>query len=189
MELLVFSRAPAGQASAMSVRNGPAEIVFTRTVGPNSLENAVVSAFRAALEAAYVPKSGSGQSAPDDDTLMIEPPSPATMRWPTSAESRKGPLKLTPTTLSNSSSEVSADDGARGDMPALFRSTSKRPNPAYAASTSASMSAQRPTWQPTASARRPISSPSGATASQASTLRLVITTSAPARAKADRKST
>src|SRR3546814_20951088 len=118
MELLVFSRAPAGQASAMSVRNGPAEIVFTRTVGPNSLENAVVSAFRAALEAAYVPKSGPGPGAPADAALMIEPPSPDTTLWPTTAESRKWPLKLPPVTLSNWSSELSAGAGAKGDRAA-----------------------------------------------------------------------
>ena len=35
---------------------------------------------------------------------MIEPPSPAAIRSPTSADSRNGPLRLTPTTLSKSSS-------------------------------------------------------------------------------------
>jgi hypothetical protein len=34
----------------MSVRKGPAEIVFTRTVGPNSRANIWVSASKAALE-------------------------------------------------------------------------------------------------------------------------------------------
>ena len=59
---------------------------------------------------------------------MIEPPSPAAIRSPNSAHSRKGPLKLTDTTLSNSSSEISARDGYKGELPALLTSTSQRPN-------------------------------------------------------------
>ena len=58
---------------------------------------------------------------------MMEPPSPSYIRWPISAVSRNGPLKFTPITLSNSSSEVCADDGASGDMPALLTRMSTAP--------------------------------------------------------------
>src|ERR1700712_1837626 len=112
----------------MSVRNGPAEMVLTRTVGPYSRANAVVSALSPAFAAAYGPNRGCGIRAPDDDTLMTEPPPAATIRGPISEVSRNGPLRFPPTTLSNSSSLVSSDDGASGDIPALFTRTSTRPN-------------------------------------------------------------
>ena len=54
-----------------------------------------VSALSAAFAPAYGPNRGCGISAPVDDTLMIEPPSPAAIRSPTRALSRNGPLKLT----------------------------------------------------------------------------------------------
>ena len=41
---------------------------------------------------------------------MIEPPSPAAIRVPISAASRKAPLRLTEKTLSQSSSVTSASD-------------------------------------------------------------------------------
>jgi len=63
-----------------------------------------------------------------DETLMIEPPSPAAIRAPTRTASRKGPLKLTSTTLSKRASDTSIIDGARGESPALLIRTSTRPN-------------------------------------------------------------
>src|SRR6266852_3047524 len=69
-------------------------------------------------------------------------------------------------------------------MPALFTSTSTLPKWAYAVSTSVPSCPQSPTWQARGSARRPSASTSRAVASQASSLRLAITMSAPARAKA-----
>src|SRR6478736_1986727 len=65
-------------------------------------------------------------------------------------------------------------------MPALLTRTSMRPNSSYAASTRASISFHRPTWQTCASARRPARRTSAAASSQASCLRLATTTSAPA---------
>ena len=59
------------------------------------------------MDAAYGRSSGAGRMAATLLTLMIEPPSPATMRAPTRAVSRKGPLRLTATTLSKSSSLTS----------------------------------------------------------------------------------
>ena len=47
---------------------------------------------------------GVGCTAPTLQMLMIEPPPPAAIRVPTSALSRNGPLRLTASTLSNSSS-------------------------------------------------------------------------------------
>jgi hypothetical protein len=41
-------------------------------------------------------------------TITTEPPPAATMRSPTSAVRRKGPFRLTPTTLSHSSSVTPA---------------------------------------------------------------------------------
>ena len=72
--------------------------------------------------------SAVGRAAPVLDTLMIEPPSPATMRSPTSADSRNGPLRLTATTLSKSSSVTPDRLGYTGDTPAQLTSTSTRPN-------------------------------------------------------------
>src|SRR5262245_13153887 len=72
-----------------------------------------------------------------------------------------------------------------GDIPALFTRTSIRPNSRYAASASASTCCQWPTWQATGSARRPVRRwTSPAVSRQDSSLRLAITTSAPAAAKA-----
>ena len=42
-------------------------------------------------------------------TMMIEPPSPSIMRFPTSAVRRKGPFRLTPITLSHSASVTSTN--------------------------------------------------------------------------------
>ena len=58
-----------------------------------------------------------GRTAPVLETLMIEPPSPAAMRSPTSADSRNGPLRLTAITLSNSSSVTSAQLASRAATP------------------------------------------------------------------------
>ena len=67
-------------------------------------------------------------------------------------------------------------------MPALFTSTSMRPNSATVASMSAPHSSQSPTWHRTGSARRPNARISSATISHASIFRLATTTSAPASA-------
>jgi hypothetical protein len=47
--LFDFSRASAGHAFEMSVRNGPGEMVFTRTLGPYSAASDRVMALRAAF--------------------------------------------------------------------------------------------------------------------------------------------
>jgi hypothetical protein len=52
-----------------------------------------------------------GRTAPVLEMLTIEPPSPAAMRSPTRAESRNGPLRFTPMTLSKSSSVTVESDG------------------------------------------------------------------------------
>ena len=72
---------------------------------------------------------GSGISEPDDVTLMITPPSPSAIRFATCDASRNGPLKLSPTTLSNSSS-VTSWLGIAGLMPALLTRMSMRPHSA-----------------------------------------------------------
>ena len=68
------------------------------------------------------------------------------MRVPNSADSRNGPLRFTPMTLSKSSSVTSGSDGYSGDMPALFTSTSQWPNSLVDAVDQASQSSQWPTW-------------------------------------------
>ena len=71
-------------------------------------------------------------------------------------------------------------------MPALLTSTSTQPTSSYTASTRPSTSSHRPTWAAWAKARRPVDRrTSSASAAQASCLRLVMTTSAPARANAE----
>ena len=65
------------------------------------------------------------------ETLMMDPPyGPSAILVPTSAVSRNGPFRLTPSTLSHSSSLTEVRSGYRGDMPALFTSTSTRPKAA-----------------------------------------------------------
>ena len=59
---------------------------------------------------------------------MMEPPPPVTMRSPTSADNRNGPLKFRFTTASNSISGTEPSDSYNGDIPALFTSTSTLPN-------------------------------------------------------------
>ena len=71
--------------------------------------------------------SGAGRMEPVVDTLMMDPPSPAAIRVPTSVVRRKGPLRLTPITLSHSSSVTAVRSGYSGDMPALLTSTSTWP--------------------------------------------------------------
>ena len=61
-------------------------------------------------------------------------------------------------TLSKSSSEMSVTESYSGEEPALLTRMSTRPNRSYAASTSASSSAQCPVWTPNGRACRPVSS-------------------------------
>ena len=82
-------------------------IALTRTRGPNACARPTVIALTPALAAAYGTMSRVGRTAPVLDTLMIEPPPASTIRSPTSAASRNGPLRLTAMTLSNSSSVTS----------------------------------------------------------------------------------
>jgi hypothetical protein len=66
----------------------------------------------------------------------------------------------------------------------LLTSTSQRPKRSYTVSISRSQSAQRPAWNSTGSAVRPVAALiSAAAAVQLPSLRLAITTSAPASAK------
>src|SRR3954468_21249659 len=111
-------------AFEMSVKNGPATMQFTRTRGPYANANQPVIELRPAFAAPYGSDVGDGFSDAVLETLMIEPPSPFAMRLPTSADSRNGPFRFSPTTLSNRSSLISSSDGYSGDMPALLISTS-----------------------------------------------------------------
>src|SRR4029077_112117 len=129
----------------MSVRNGPATMQLTRTFGPYANANDRVIELSPAFAAPYGSDVGDGFSDAVLEMLMIEPPSPFAIRLPTSADRRNGPLKFSPTTLSNRSSEMSSSTGYSGDMPALLTSTSTRPNRSYAASASLPTSSQRPT--------------------------------------------
>ena len=86
----------------ISVRKGPAINVLTRTVGPNAFASPSVNALSPALAAAYGSMSGAGRSDPVELTLMIDPPPAATIRSPTNADSRNGPLRLRFVTASNS---------------------------------------------------------------------------------------
>ena len=113
----------------MSVRNGPAEIVLTRTFGPYSRANDTVIALSAAFAEPYGTTCGNAMRPPDEETLMMAPPSAAAMRCATWLASRNGPLKLRPTILSNRSS-LTSWLGTRGPMPALLTRMSTRPNSA-----------------------------------------------------------
>ena len=64
-------------------------------VRPSASAKPTVMALSPAFAAAYGTMSPLGRTAPVLETLMIEPPSPATMRSPTRADSRNGPLRLT----------------------------------------------------------------------------------------------
>src|SRR5207245_5953664 len=98
-------------AFEMSVRNGPAIIQFTRTLGPYACAKAMVKALRPALAAPYGVSIGVGRTAAMLLMLMIEPPAPPAMRLPTSADNRNGPLRFTASTLSHSASLTSTSDG------------------------------------------------------------------------------
>ena len=115
------------QLRAIVVRNGPGITALTRTVGPNAWARPIVIALTPAFAAAYGTMSLVGRMAPVLETLMIEPPPAATIRSPTSAARRNGPLRLTPITLSNRSSVTSDSFPYIGEIPALFTSTSMRP--------------------------------------------------------------
>ncbi len=86
-------------------------IPLERTVGPNDTAKPSVSAFSPALAAAYGRSPIVGCSAPMLLMLMIEPPSAACICSPTSAPRRNGPLRLTPMTLSKSSSPTALSRG------------------------------------------------------------------------------
>src|SRR5579875_1579992 len=77
-----------------SVRKGPAIKVLTRTAGPSARAKPSVIAFRPAFDEAYGMMSGAGRSDPEVLTLMIEPRPAATIRSPTNADNRNGPLRL-----------------------------------------------------------------------------------------------
>src|ERR1700730_5041664 len=95
----------------MSVRNGPHWIVLTRTEGPRARAKPSVSALSPALAAAYGRTVPSGRIEATDEMLTTTPPSPETIRSPMRAVSRKGPLRLTATTLSHSFSLTAPSDG------------------------------------------------------------------------------
>ena len=142
-------------------------------------------ALSAALAPAYGSSRGPGRTAATLEMLMIEPRPAAFIRSPNSALSRNGALKFTAMTLSKSSSVISPRLGYSGDIPALLTSTSTRSNASYDVSTRASRSDQRPTWHATGTTVRPVSPViASAARSQASSLRLATTTSAPACANA-----
>jgi hypothetical protein len=67
--------------------------------------------------------------------LMLMTAPPGDMRSAARAVSRKGPLRFTAIVLSNRSAVTPRRDGGTGAMPALFTSTSIRPNSVTAAST------------------------------------------------------
>src|SRR5438034_5100604 len=88
------------QAFEMSVRNGPGWMQLTRTFGPNAWAKPTVMALMPALAAEYGIVFGVGRDADVLDTMMIEPPSPAAIRAPTTAVRRNGPFRFTSRTLS-----------------------------------------------------------------------------------------
>ena len=70
------------QALEMSVRNGPAMMQLTRTLGPYSWAKATVRLLSPPLAAEYAVSRGVGLTAAVEETLMIEPPSAWFMRYP-----------------------------------------------------------------------------------------------------------
>ena len=115
-------------AVEMSVKNGPAMIVLTRTCGPYAWANPTVRTSSADLAAAYGSSTAVGRMAATLLTLMIDPPLPTAIRGATNAISRNGPLTLTLMTLSKRSSVTSGRLGYSGDIPALLTSTSICPS-------------------------------------------------------------
>ena len=106
--LLRTARGP--RPSRCRSRNGPAMMQFTRTFGPKACAKAIGHRVQPGLRRGVRGlTSASAGSRRCCDTLMIEPPSPAAMRVPTSAESRNGPFRFTSSTLSHSAS-VTFDD-------------------------------------------------------------------------------
>ena len=101
-------------ALEMSVKNGPAMIVLTRTFGPYAWANPTVRTSSPDLAAAYGSSPAVGRMAATLLTLMIEPPSPSAMRGAINVISRNGPLRLTPITLSKRSSVTSGRLGYSG---------------------------------------------------------------------------
>src|SRR5207237_10068253 len=97
---LMLLRCSDGQCFDASVSNAPGKIAFTRTFGANASARPTVSAFKPALAHVYGSSRHDGMSEPTVPTLVIEPPSPSYIRVPTRAPSRKGPLRVTPCTLS-----------------------------------------------------------------------------------------
>ena len=69
----------------------------------------------------------SGRSEPAELTLMIDPRPAATIRSPTNADNRNGPLKFRFTTASKSFSLTSVSLSYNGDMPALLINVSTLP--------------------------------------------------------------
>ena len=114
---------------------------------------------------------------------MITPPSPSYILLATRLASRKGPLKLSPTTLSKSSS-VTSWLGIGGLMPALLTRMSTLPKWPYDSSMRLSTDGHFAACTLTARALRPRPRTSSATFSQLSILRLAMITSAPRSANA-----
>ncbi len=115
---------------------------------------------------------------------MIEPFTPRSiMLFATIAEAKYGAFRLMAHTVSNSSSE-SSSAGLTMVSPALFTSTSMRPNSVSAASTKPRMLGSCTTSSVQARARTPSSRQSAATRSHSATLRLPSARSAPACAQA-----
>src|ERR1700730_18808319 len=117
-----------------------------------------------------------------DEILMIAPPPGwSSICLPAHLQPKNVPLRLMPTTVFQPLAEMSSTL-ARKDAPALLTMTSRRPISFTVRSTSALTWSSWRTSTATQNERRPSLAISAVTGSRFSSLRLAITTSAPARA-------
>src|SRR5216683_27314 len=117
-----------------------------------------------------------------DEMLMMAPPEGwSIICLPAHLQPKKVPLRLMPTTVFQPLAEMSSTL-ARKDAPALLIMTSRRPISFTVRSTSALTWSSCRTSTATQNERRPSLAISAVTGSRFSSLRLAITTSAPARA-------
>src|SRR3970040_1610812 len=109
-------------------------MAFTRTpFGAQSSESALVSSSTPPLEAQYGTERFNPTLPATDEILITEPLPCSTIGVPRYLQQRKSPVRLVSMMVCHSSSVVRSTDLKIGLMPALFASTSMRPQRASTA--------------------------------------------------------
>src|SRR5439155_21763287 len=148
----------------------PGQTAFTRISGANALAIDFVIVIRPPFDAAYAIELPDPAMPATDATLTIEPPPPVRISGIAARDTKNGPFKFTAKIRSHLSSVISSSSVCftKYVVPALFTTTSSRPNSTLQRSIIARTWPSSATSQATQIARTPFSQASAAVASASS---------------------